>query len=364
MRKTLMLSTCGISLLTNLAQERQLVVRHANARTAGEVPSQDRIALQQLLARAEQTILQASPDQQRQLSAELSGVLGYYSSRPNAPSDEHWLITTDTWLGVACAEIVAQVLQKAGHLASARCIRDLRTNSLEEFRCAMPELVKLCDQEVEAYRKGHWKVVFNLTGGFKIVQGFMQALAMRYADVTIYVFEGTDQLLQVPRLPPDLDHQAILLSHHRVFRRLAVGLPISQKDARSMPETLLLEVNGQLGLSVWGDVIWDQGKRMLLGERLWEPVDAKLRFGPHFEKSVSGLPKDRLFIVNERLAELARHLNDPSYNPKSLDFKKLSHKVGSRTHECDAWADMGSKRLFGYFDKGTFVVDALDEGLH
>jgi putative CRISPR-associated protein (TIGR02619 family) len=364
MRKTLMLSTCGTSLLANLADDRRLVLRHANASAEGEVPPQDRSTLQRLLARAQRTILEAAPEQQRRLSAELSGILGYYSGRPTPVSGAHWLIATDTWLGFACAEIVAQVLQKTGHVASARRIRDLRTNSLEEFRCAMPELVKLCDQEVEAYRRNRYQVIFNLTGGFKVVQGFMQALAMRYADLSIYVFEGTDQLLQVPRLPPDLDHQVILRNHQRVFRRLAVGLPISQKEVHSLPETLLLEVNGQFALSVWGDVIWEQGKHTLLSERLWEPLDAKLRFGPHFQTSVSGLPKDLLVIVNERLAQLARHLHDSSYNPKSLDFKKLAHRVGSRTHECDAWSDRGAKRLFGHFEKGVFVVEALDEGLH
>jgi putative CRISPR-associated protein (TIGR02619 family) len=363
MKKTLMLSTCGTSLLTKLADDRQLVLRHANARSEEDVPPHERGALRQLLARAAETLLAASPEQQRQLSAELSGIWAYSSCRPKPATYEHWLIATDTWLGSSCAEIVAQALRNAGHRASARRIRDLRTDSLEDFRCAMPELVKLCAQEVEAYRRNKYKVIFNLTGGFKVVQGFMQALAMHYADLSIYVFEGTEQLLQVPRLPTDLDHQAILRSHERVFRCLAVGLPISQKEARTLPDTLLLEINGEVGLSVWGDVIWEQGKDRLLSERLWEPLVDNLRFGPHFEKSVSELPADRLVILNERVADLARFLHD-SYNPKSLDFKKLATQVGSWTHECDAWSDRDAKRLFGHFEKKVFVVDALDKGLH
>lgn len=69
--------------------------------------------------------------------------------------------------------------------------------------------------------------------------------------------------------------------------------------------------------------------------------------------------------VNEGLGDLARHLNEPRYNPDRLDFKALKVPHGPWTYQCDAWSKGGAKRLFGYFEEGNvFVVDALDEGLH
>lgn len=83
-------------------------------------------------------------------------------------------------------------------------------------------------------------------------------------------------------------------------------------------------------------------------------------------RGVEGLAPDRLRHVNERLDQLARRLEEGEiYNPDSLDFKPLRggpHK-GS-THECDAWADEGAKRLFGHFEGGCYVLDRLDKKLN
>ena len=69
-------------------------------------------------------------------------------------------------------------------------------------------------------------------------------------------------------------------------------------------------------------------------------------------------------MVNERIGDLARHLHDRGYNPARLDFKKLKAPLGPLTHECDAWAKGGAKRLFGYFEEDAFIIAELGAGLH
>lgn len=365
--RTLILSTCGTSLLTNLADgQRELVVRYANARTSAAVPEMDRRPLEALIDRARQHLRKEGVEEQATRSAELNGLLRYYRGRLDQSHDTHWLIATDTWLGRATAETIGEVLESAGHKVEIKPIQDLRTDSLSEFRSAMAELARLCAQELQGMREGGWRVVFNLTGGFKSVQGFMQALGMLYADESVYVFERTKELLRLPRLPLSLDAHSLLRAHQRIFRRLAVGLPVTKADADAddMPDTLLMEEDGQVALSVWGDVVWAQAGSELLEERLWDPVDTKLRFGPKFERSVSDCDGMRRRHINERLAQLGRHLNEQIYNPSGLDFKALKGKHGVWTHECDAWADLDAKRIFGHFEDGVYVVDALAKGLH
>ncbi|WP_295888646.1 putative CRISPR-associated protein [uncultured Thiohalocapsa sp.] len=364
MRK-LVVSTCGTSLLTNLAgNQRGLVIRHANAREPAEVPAEDRAALEQLIQRGRSELAGADAQAQERLSAELNGLLRLYDGRLGDGGDHHWLIATDTWLGTAIAELISEVLETAGHGVEVKRIADLRTDDLGEFRAAMAELARLCAQELRGMAQGGWRVVFNLTGGFKSVQGFMQALGMLYADESVYVFERTRELLRLPRLPIAIDADTLVHEHQHVFRRLAAGLPVTVADAAELPDTLTMELDGQVTLSVWGDVVWSQAGPELLGERLWPAVDDKLRYGEELERSVAKCSADELRMVNERLSDLARRLHDNQYNPDRLDFTKLKTPHGRWTHECDAWASGAAKRLFGYFDDGVFVVDQLAAALH
>jgi hypothetical protein len=74
----LILSTCGTSLLTNLAgEQRGLITRHANARTPEEVPRPDREVLAGLIETAGQCLGAADARERERLSAELNSLLRY-----------------------------------------------------------------------------------------------------------------------------------------------------------------------------------------------------------------------------------------------------------------------------------------------
>ena len=369
-RRTLVVSTCGTSLLTNVAAReadpalRGLVIRHANAPTAEQVPVEARARLQGLVEAAADALAAADAPGRARLSAELNGL--QLLLRGGLAGAQHWLIATDTWLGRAGADCIRQVLEREGALAQVRVIPGMRTDDADRFREAVSELARLCGQEVRGQRAGGFRVIFNLTGGFKAVQGFMQALGMLYADDIVYVFERTEALLHIPRLPVELDALSIVRDHQRIFRRLAADLPVYAKEVGDLSESLYELVDDQAMLSVWGEAVWQEARDALLAERLWPPASDKLVFGPAFEASVSAFCKgdgSRLRTLNERLMQLARHLEMPGYNPKSLDFKKLKVPRGGSTHECDAWSDRGAPRLFGHFEDGRYVLDRLDRHL-
>lgn len=365
----LIVSTCGTSLLTNNVGPdlRTLLTDFANQSKPEDVPTEQRQRIQQHLeARRGEFARETDLKRLMDLSAELNGVIRFYGGNPGVARDQHVLLATDTWLGESTARIVADVLERHGHLVEVKRVKDLRTDDPDSFRWAMSDLVAWCAETLGGYQKAGYRVVFNLTGGFKSVQGFMQALGMIYADESVYVFERTEQLLRLPRLPVQLDSETILRRHLAVFRRIAAGLPVRETEVADVPESLVTVLDGQAAFSPWGELVWREAYRAVYGAELLEPITPKLIFGSQFQRSLEGLTPDRLRHINERLDQLARRLEeDKAYNPKSLDFKPLKGiAYQGSTHECDAWADEGAKRLFGHFEGGCYVLDRLDKGLH
>lgn len=367
----LIVSTCGTSALTNIAGEgRALVTKYANARTADEIPQEDRKTLQSIIGEMQRRLDTQNAEELASLSAELNGLLRLYEGRLDAARDTHWLIATDTCLGRSTTEAIGKVLKRYGQTVDIKPIRDLRTNSLADFHVAMAELASLCAEELHGWReKSGWKVVFNLTGGFKSVQGFMQTLGMLYADETVYVFERTGELLRIPRLPIRMDIGSVLQDNPqglKALQRMAIGLPVTDDQARCLPETLLLSIDGDATLSAWGQIVWDNSKARLLGEDLLPPITERLRYASDFKSTVAQYrhQKDRVYKINERLIDLARHLEDSRYNPPRLDFKPLKGKHDPSTHECNAWSDKDARRIFGHFEGEVFVLDDLQKGLH
>jgi putative CRISPR-associated protein (TIGR02619 family) len=364
----LILSTCGTSLLTNniSPEDRPLVYKHANATNLMVIPDTEREKLEDVVNRMPRILQNASIEELSRHSAELNGILRYYGGQFNAgQGDVHWLIATKTWLGEKTACILGDVLRLQGYDAQVKTVQDLRTDSLEEFRIGMSELAKICAQELKGYRERRYRVIFNLTGGFKSIQGFMQALGMLYADESVYVFESTHELLRLPKLPFSMDVLGQARQYERIFRRYRVGFSLSEEDARGVPEAFLMRIGEGITLSVWAETVWAEAEKDVLSENLLPPIDAKLRYSNRFPGTVNTTcsPEEK-HQINERLAELARHLNNPVFNPNRLDFKMLRVPRDRWTHECDAWANGAAKRLFGYFDGGTYVVDALAPKLH
>lgn len=149
----------------------------------------------------------------------------------------------------------------------------------------------------------------------------------------------------------------------RIFRRLSLGLSVP--DVNDIPETLLFGLDEQIALSPWGELVWEQTKPNLYHKKLYPPPSEKILFSRNFKKSAEKLSKDRMFIINERIDQLAKHLESANYNPASLDFKQLKGKpMPPATHELDAWADSDAQRIFGYFENNKFVLHSLDKGLH
>jgi putative CRISPR-associated protein (TIGR02619 family) len=359
------LSPCGTSLLTNHATDgdRKLISKYANTKNPDDIQPEDRQTLQNLIQKVREKLKTSDLNQAAKLSAELNGIIKLCNGQFKNPQDYHLLLCTDTWLGHTTATLVEGWLKAQGVITEVKRQTDLQTKDLNAFQLALSDIVSWCADTLPGYRNSGYRVVFNLTGGFKSIQGFLQTLATFYADESIYIFETATDLLRIPRLPIEMAAETTVRENLLAFRRLAVELPVP--NINSIPETLLLTIQGKTYLSPWGDLVWAQTKPQLYSETLHPSPSAKLAFGPKFEESIKGLPPNRLLLINSRLDQLAQCLeSNGQYNPRSLDFKALKgNPCPPSTHELDAWSDQDAQRIFGHYEGDHFILDRLGKHL-
>lgn len=360
-KRNLIVSTCGTSILTNTTEEplRKILNLYANLKQADECPPDERALIESHIRKRQQTLLQADDQECARLSAELNAVLQFYQSTSES-QDMHILLHTDTWLGTQTGHIIRSILEKKGFAVDTPNIKDLRTQDLTGFQLALSDLVKWASETLPSYQN-QYRIVFNLTGGFKSIQGFMQALAMLYADESIYIFE-TGALLRIPRLPLKMDAELVIRENLSILRQLECGLKNLDFTVTNFPETFLLHIDSDTVLSPWGELVWQDHKPQIYCEQLHESPSTRIYFTDKFKSSVENLEADRLRQINERIDDLVRFTHTGEHL-KRLSFHRLQGKpYGNSTHEIYAFSD-DAKRIYCHYEQDVIVLDALDKHL-
>ena len=152
--------------------------------------------------------------------------------------------------------------------------------------------------------EGYERVCFNLVGGFKSLQAYLNTIGMFYADEIIYIFEGHNaELVTIPRLPIKID-ESVVEPYAVQFALMAAGADVSRTDLPKIQETLIYDVNGEVTLSNWGKLIWSQVKLELLsGDLLKFP---KLKYEPSFERDYNRITdKKEKIQLQETLAKVS-----------------------------------------------------------
>lgn len=351
--KMLLVSTCGTSLLTNVAgsDERRWLFAHAND---SHLEGPDQAAVDAMAASARERFSRADPKTRVQMSAEYAGMAACHA-RWSPEHTHHILIHTDTVVGRAAANVVEAVLQRK-HTMTAP---GLRTSDLMEFRAALAQLTLALEEDLAAWRKDEWTIVFNLTGGFKSLIGYLQALGMHYADHCVYVFHGAE-LMIIPRLPVGFTENTTVEAHLTTFRKLAVGYCVKTQDADAISKTLVDVIDDEVTTSVWGDVIWHRTKQQLLGSKALDPLSRRVVLSQKARDEINAKPKDRILLVNQTLDRFCHHLDTGTPLGKRDTFKGIQgNPVPGSTHELYAWSDGETGRLFGRFHDDKFLVDSL-----
>lgn len=366
-KPNVIISSCGISLVSNAFNaSRANYPNDFNPYQFSNLTSIDGSKYSELIEAvcedAKRLLNAADLKEQRKLSAELNALWAFYEDQLGGKNNDiHYLIHTDTWLGTAVAKIIAGAMEQHGLIVNLQKIDDLRTSSLEDFRNGTGSLVGFMESFLPQYRQSH-KVVFNLSGGFKSVQGVMQSMGSVYADEIVYIFEGSDQLLRIPRLPMTLDWDTIENCLTEI-RRLSLCLEISEISRERTPQALLYRLGDDVELSEWGKLIFCRIKAERYPLQLQKSPSTKIIYGDKFEKSLSALNPDRIRQVNERIDDLALFI-ETGKNLQRLDFKQLKGKpYPGSTHEVDATSDVGARRIYCHYEEANLVLDAYDKHL-
>jgi len=266
------LTTVGTSLLLNsLTPDENPVWRNRlnNETNAKTLPPDLISQVEELQKRAVNNLRRGDVQSRRQLSAELNGIYAIYENQlSRSRSDTHWLITTDTAMGAIVANTLTTFLREEGIICDVHTPPDLSTSDAHSFSKGIKSLLHWCEQTIPPCRDGGQHIIFNLTGGFKSLQGYLTIAGMFYADQVVYIFEKGSQLLSIPRLPIRVDIDA-LYAHRMQLAMMAEGghvFPIEQ--VADIPAGMLDVDNSHATLSDWGLLVWNRARKEMLSQEL------------------------------------------------------------------------------------------------
>ena len=322
------LSTVGTSILTNLIDRGNPTegmwfgtLRDSANLKQDELTDETETVINTLTERALEKLNENSTATNRRISAELNGIYGIYGDQlPIGSQDQHYLICTDTAQGQMTGDLIKDFLESQGFTVGVITPSQLSTQDPESFTTGTKELIRWLENNVPRRESGY-HVIFNLVGGFKSLQGYMNTFGAFYADEVIYIFESpTADLIKIPRLPIQID-TAIIENHLIKFALMDAGKHYSTEEIEGIPETLLefVEENGMTfaWLSAWGGLIWQRTKSDLLsGELLQFP---RLEYRRSFIDNYEALNAQQRVDLQETLAKIATALEDTGGDTTQLN---------------------------------------------
>lgn len=357
-------TTCGTSSLTNPARKipelNELIIKNSNAREDSELTPGAKEKIEEHYNSLIETWQNYSAEDAREKSAELNCLL-CWQEKNHVPASECYcyLLHTDTLLGEYAAMLVGEWLEHHGYMGvQLEKIPSLSTSTLSDFESGLSSLARLAFDNAQWGRSDDSKCIFNVAGGFKSVSGFMQVLGQFLADETIYLFEGgQNEILSMPKLPVRWEEIDSIRDNIDDYRRVSIGLPPQN------PEKLNSLWVRDGAFTPWGQIAWENAKQVLYGEKVYPVLYDKIKEGEAFRSTLSGLTKEQVAIVNERIDDLCRYIKGGKKQfLRRLDYKKVQGG-GPYDYECDVW-DGNSKRFFCTDKDGIVTIDRFADAMH
>ena len=359
-------STCGTSIFTNGAAHEDVKFLRDNANKKESEYTPDELKkIDELIGLKFDALTSANPKEVQRLSAELNGFISFYGNGAKlseARQDTHYLIHTDTYQGIKAAELIQSWGSANNINMQPMKIDDLNTGSIEEFMLGVNNLVEWCAWTLPGYRSQGYRVIFNLVGGFKSLQGYMQTFGMFYADETVYIFETGGELLRIPKMPVDFSASAkqSVIENSIAFRRMQKGdIPLS--ECEGIPGTLLDIIGDNCRMSAWGKIIWQEAQNDLYGEIL-PPMSDRVIIT---RKAQKGVPPNRIKEFNEAIDRVSRYIeSNGEENLNTCNLRPIQGDVKAPSnHEFNLWPDMGGWRAFCHYEGDKLIIDDIGIGI-
>jgi putative CRISPR-associated protein (TIGR02619 family) len=302
----LILSTIGTSLLTNqVSGEQRTELFKASNLKEKEYSSALIGLIEYIKETLDKKLKEATEADLRRLSAEMNGILGVYEGAfPENSQDIHVLVATDTYQGKVTTKIIEDYLQTKNLQVITYTPQNLTTASKTSFMQGIKDLLKWFDDskglDIEKYKENKYEVIFNLTGGFKSLQGYLNTIGMFYADRMVYIFEAGNELIEIPKLPIELNPQ-LFLQNAIEFSLMYNDLPC---HALNIPKLMLEEYDRNAYiLSDWGMLAWNKVKKRILSEQLL--VFPSLKYDKSFEKDFQKATQQERIELQETLSKVS-----------------------------------------------------------
>ena len=330
------ISTIGTSILTNSIDRGNPaegtwfgILRDSANKTQDEITDDELEVIDELARRALEKLNRDDVETNRRSSAELNGIYGIYDGTlTNHSNDLHYLICTDTVQGQKTGQLIQDFLHSKGFTVNIITPPQLSTKDTQSFAAGTKELIKWLDETIPKPNTGY-QVIFNLVGGFKGLQGYMQTFGAFYADETVYIFEGSTDLIRIPRLPIQID-TTLIENHSMQFAMMAAGKLYPIANLQEIPETLLesVEDNGVMyaGLSAWGELLWHRTKSDLLSQGLLQ--FPRLVYQQSFINDCNILNSQQWTKLQETLAKVIAALEN-----SNGDITRLNNQVSGLNFE-------------------------------
>ncbi|MDF5733245.1 MAG: CRISPR-associated protein, partial [Rhizonema sp. PD38] len=149
-----------------------------------------------------------------------------------------------------------------------------------------------------------YDIIFNLVGGFKALQGYFNTIGMFYADEIIYVFEGSNGVVKIPRLPINVDIDRVAPYKVQLAMMEVGAIPTFWEKAKEVPIEWVLSLNKEMTLSTWGQLVWSHCKKNLLSQD--KPIKfPKIEYIQTFIDDYKSKSADEKIILQENLARAA-----------------------------------------------------------
>jgi putative CRISPR-associated protein (TIGR02619 family) len=347
------ISTCGTSILTNgVEQKISNILRMNTNLKENEINSDDKAVIDKIIELKKNILLNSNIQQARNISAEINGLFGICNEDLNVLKSNgsfHYLICTDTYQGKSCANIIKEYLQKCGINCIVLTISDLRADNTSNAHNGLSELTRRINEITE---KPNGKIIFNLVGGFKLLQGFMQTLGMFYADEIFYLFEGKKEPIKIPKLLVKFDYSDIIIES---LRRISFELePLQGADLG----VLILD-GAPIILSEWGELVWPQVKKSYY-LKLRDPLLPTVSYSDGFKRDFDKLSNNDKVELHEHIDYVSKHLftKDKRWNMNSVRFHSLEGLSNGMTHEFYCFTGRDD-RVYGKFENNIFHIECI-----
>jgi len=358
------LTSCGLSLLTNFLRDNfnilpKEVYKFSNLKKT-EVEKDFLALIDKAVEKLKNQIKKYSNEELRKLSAELNALISFYNGEFNN-KDMHYLFVTDTYLGEVVVDILKDFLISKGLQVQKFIAKDLNTSSLEEFEMALSDVIKDLSEDFEGYKSSGYEIIFNLTGGYKSVNSFLQTMATLWADKSIYIFESSNELLEIPKLPLKLDNE-IFDKYFEIFKKLEENGVFNEEELKNIPSSLYIKIDKNYGLSSWGAIVWEKYKNEYMKKNLIPLID-NVKFSKEFLKDFEKLNPSEKYQINKTLQKLENYILK-NENLKSLRYHSLSGEIAQKySHEFYPFDGNDSRRVFCNEENNKIILEKIDDHL-